>query len=90
MTARRLLDPRWHWLRSAAERIYADLDPGDKVLGVSVMIQAEDGIILAGLVNMPGGGVFRRLVTNEDVAAGVAVDVLGATTDLLPDQEFLP
>ena len=46
--------------------------------------------ILAGLVNMPGGGVFRRLVTNEDVAAGVAVDVLGATTDLLPDQDFLP
>lgn len=41
--ANRLLDPTWHKLQAAVDRLYREVEPGAHVAGVSISVVTSDG-----------------------------------------------
>ena len=41
--ATRLLDPAWHQLQAAVDRLYREIEPGAHLAGVSISVVTSDG-----------------------------------------------
>ncbi len=82
--ASRLLDPRWHWLRSAVDRIYAELEPDQFPASLTLILASPDGP-MAYSVSLDGQEVGRLLITDQD-----AVRPTSGYVDVTPPSGPLP
>ena len=81
-THARLLDPRWHQIADAARQFYDQLEPGDEVIGVNIVITGEDQQCRAYLM-IPGETSVRcSLITDLDAVERVMQE---ASIDVTPE-----
>jgi len=71
-----LLDPRYHWLMDAARRIYAQLDPDEKPVVLSMLSASDDGEMLMTQVLRDEKDVHRVLVTDQSDALRKGEDLM--------------
>jgi len=82
MTTRQLLDPRWHWLRQALQRLYAELE--DDALPSSLTIIAANGQDMISYSTGPGiKEIDRRLIANPSALIAAAE---ATTVDVTPEE----
>ena len=82
MGGRQLLDPRWHWLRSALQRLYAELD--DDAVPSCLTIIAANGEEMMSYSTAPGiNGIDRRLIASPSALMAAAE---ATTIDVTPDE----
>lgn len=79
MSGRRLLDPRWHWLRTAMARLYAELDPDARPLALTVTFTDGTGQVIA--YTADGGRLLSRTAITDPEGAADAVDAATVSLD---------
>jgi len=61
-----LLDPRWHWLRQALGKLYAEVEPGNTFLALTIT-EADEGGIVTTYTAMPHlDEVQKRVITDPE------------------------
>lgn len=68
--ATRLLDPRWHWIQGAAQRIYAELDNDQTPAGLTLIVAGPDGGMIYATAT-DGPEVNRHVIADLDALEGV-------------------
>ena len=71
MGGRQLLDPRWHWMRDALQRLYAELEPGAQVGALNLV--AINGSEMISYALTPAGPEIERSITTDAQAIADAV-----------------
>jgi hypothetical protein len=79
--ARALLDPRWHWLKSAFDRLYAEIDDGANPASVSVIVEDGDELI-AYTIARGVPEIDRRVITGIETLTAAAET---ATINVAPE-----
>ncbi len=81
--ATRLLDPVWHQLRDALDKLYAEVEPNSRVGALNVMVENADGTTVSYAVHIDKPHVvLRHIITDEQRF----IDVLGeAAVDATPE-----
>ncbi len=72
--ATRLLDPVWHQLRDALDRLYAEVEPGAAAGGLNVVVENTDGTTVSYAVQFDRPGVIERYIITDGQRL---VDALG-------------
>jgi hypothetical protein len=75
----RLLDPVWHQMRTALERLYAEIELDAIAVALNVTVDNADGTVATYLVMLDTGQLQRRVLTDPD---GVANAVGAATVEV--------
>ena len=68
---RMLLDPRWHWIRSAAQRLWAELEDDAQLLTLTVTVASPAGELMFYAAEAGSSEVHRRVFTDLDGAAAL-------------------
>ncbi len=64
--ATRLLDPVWHQMRDALDRLYVEIEPGAIAGALNVMVQNTDGSAVSYAVQFDRPGVIERYIITDD------------------------
>lgn len=83
--ATRLLDPRWHWIATARDRLYAELDADARICGLSITVESG-GDVIAYALTPHSPEIIRRIIDNPDA---VADSFFASTTDATLNMEDL-
>lgn len=83
MATRDLLDPRWHWLRQALDRLYRELEPGTRGIALGVTFETSDGEMLNYQIFQGDNEIHRLVLTGDGEAILSAIE--HDTTSLTPD-----
>ena len=81
--AARLLDPAWHGLRDAVDRLYRELEIGSTELGITVTCRSSDGLVVSYTIELDRPAVLHRLVVPDEsgTLAAVEATMINATPD---------
>ncbi len=71
MGGRQLLDPRWHWLISAMQKLHGELEPSDIVFSLTVLAES-DGEVISYTLSPASREIDRRVVTAFSALAEAA------------------
>lgn len=82
---RALLDPRWHWLRDAAWRLYRELAAGDELGPFGLTLKSAEGELVNYQIVPGQQEIVRTLITGDPEMLVSAFHE--NTTDLTPELE---
>jgi hypothetical protein len=80
----RLLDPVWHQLRDALDKLYAEVEPGAYAGAITVMVANLDGMRVAYTIEFTQPETVQRHIVTDERALLAAVDE-GIVDASLPD-----
>jgi hypothetical protein len=63
---RRLIDPAWHWMRDAIDRLHDEFSPGENLRAMTVLVSTDTGETVTYTVAPRTGRVGRRMVTGRE------------------------
>lgn len=82
----RLIDPAWHWMRDAIDRLHSEFSPGENLRAMTVLVSTNTGETVTYTVAPRTSRVGRRMVTAREAlllaAAKGTVSVSVETGDL--------
>jgi hypothetical protein len=81
--ATRLLDPVWHQLRDALDRLYAEIEPGAVAGALTVMVENPDGTTISYAVMLARPQlVARHIITDvQSLVDALADSAIDATVE---------
>ena len=82
--ASRLLDHRWHWLVVAKDRLYEELEDGDRIIGVTLTLASGEQVVMYG-ITAEGPEILRRVITDIPAAFAAGAALAELTVDAAPD-----
>jgi hypothetical protein len=74
LRGRKLLDPTWHKLRDALDKLYAEIETDAMTRGLSVAVSNADGTLVTYIVDLRNGQLRRLLMTDRDAMVAAIKD----------------
>ena len=84
-----LLDPRYHWLMDAARRIYTQLDPGERPVGLTLLSGSAEGEMLTTHVMDDQLELVRMVIRDESASLRLGEQFAELAVRLSPDETDL-
>lgn len=82
LRASALLDPYWHWLAAASDRLYGELETGARMVGLSLTVLTPEGVLMSYALVPGDPEVSRAIFPDPSAVARLAATLsINATPD---------